>query len=286
MPFLDADCRDGYFAIDERAACIAAERSAEAYRSARPFPHAVIDDFLPAPALDRVLREFPASHAVQESYSRQQEFRKARFDPNGFAPGFAQSLFHALNARPFLVFLERLTGIAGLLPDPYFIGGGLHEIGRGGKLGVHADFNLHSRLNLRRRLNVLVYLNRDWPEEYGGALQLWDRSMARCEKSVAPLFNRCVIFNTDDDSFHGHPDPLTCPEERSRRSIALYYYTASPSIRHELREHSTDFRARPGSGDRRDVSVKTDELMRDWLPPAAYRGLRRMLVRLRPAAAR
>lgn len=153
------------------------------------------------------------------------------------------------------------------------------------EVGVHADFNLHARLNLQRRLNVLIYLNQDWPSAFGGELELWDRSMGRCKRSIAPLFNRCVIFNTDDDSFHGHPDPLRCPEERSRCSIALYYYTASPSIWHELRAHSTDFRVRPGSRDRRDVTVKLDERARDWLPPLAYRGLRRLLDRLRPAAA-
>lgn len=284
MPLLQALYADGYFALDETAARAAGDRLAHRYRSAAPFPHAVIDDFLPESALERVVREFPKRSAVQESYHRQQEFRKSRFDPNDLAPGFSQSLFHALNARPFLVFLEQLTGIHALLPDPYFVGGGFHEIGRGGKLGVHADFNLHPRLNLRRRLNVLIYLNRDWPSEYGGELQLWDRAMTRCEEAVAPLFNRCVIFNTDDDSFHGHPDPLRCPEERSRCSIALYYYTASLAIRHELRSHTTDFRARPGSGDRRDVGVKADELAREWLPPVTYRGLRRLMQRLRPAA--
>jgi Rps23 Pro-64 3,4-dihydroxylase Tpa1-like proline 4-hydroxylase len=90
---------------------------------------------------------------------------------------------------------------------------------------VHADFNRHEKLNLDRRLNLLLYLNRDWKEEYGGHLQLWTRDMGRCVVKVLPVFNRCVVFSTTDFSYHGHPDPLTCPPGRTRKSIAMYYYT-------------------------------------------------------------
>ena len=103
----------------------------------------------------------------------------------------------------FLEFLESLTGIDGLIPDPYYEGGGLHPIVPGGFLKVHADFNWHKDLKLDRRLNVIVYLNRNWKEEYGGHLELWNREMTRCERRVLPIFNRCVIFSTTDFSYHG-----------------------------------------------------------------------------------
>jgi hypothetical protein len=131
-----------------------------------------------------------------------------------------------LNGGLFLNFLEGLTGIEGLISDPHIRGGGLHEILREGALGVHADFNLHSRLNLWRRLNLLLYLNENWDPAWGGELELWDRAGKQRVKSIAPIFNRVVIFDTSNFSYHGHPHPLMCPPDRSRKSIALYYYTA------------------------------------------------------------
>lgn len=104
-----------------------------------------------------------------------------------------------------LQFLEGVVGIAGLIPDPYFNGGGFHEISRGGKLGVHADFGLNDELNLKRRLNVLMYLNDRWDTTWGGQLELWHRAMTYKERAVDPLFNRCVIFSTDEDSLPRPP---------------------------------------------------------------------------------
>ena len=144
--------------------------------------------------------------------------------------------------------LQELTGIEeAIIPDPHFEGGGLHQITPGGYLKVHVDFNRHSRLNLDRRINLLIYLNKDWQEEYGGNLELWDRNVSTCHRKILPIFNRCVIFNTNDFSYHGHPDPLTCPEGRTRKSLALYYYSnGRPASDLSGRAHSTVFRARPG----------------------------------------
>lgn len=111
-----------------------------------------------------------------------------------------------------------------MITDPYFEGGGLHEIDSGGKLDIHTDFNLYERLNLVRKINLLIYLNENWKPEYGGDLEFWNDS-GKCV-SIAPLLNRCVIFDTDKNSLHGHPEPLQCPPDRSRRSIAIYYYVS------------------------------------------------------------
>ena len=104
-------------------------------------------------------------------------------------------------------------------------GGGLHEIKKGGILKIHTDFNKHPNLDLDRRVNVLIYLNKKWEKDYGGNLELWDRNMKSCDKKILPIFNTMVIFSTNDFSNHGHPQPVICPSNISRKSIALYYFS-------------------------------------------------------------
>ena len=134
--------------------------------------------------------------------------------------------FIFLNSQIFLEFLQELTGIKeALIPDPYFEGGGFHEIKRDGFLKIHVDFHKHRKMNLDRRLNLLIYLNEDWDEEWGGHFELWEKDMSKSIVKIAPHFNRVALFSTTGNSWHGHPDPLLCPPERSRRSLALYYYT-------------------------------------------------------------
>lgn len=203
-----------------------ADRHRGDYADAEPFPHAVLDDLIPDEALDLVLSEFPSPES--QVWKEYENFHEKKLETQGEAQLGPETslLLYQFNSAPFLRFLERLTGIENLIPDPYFTGGGLHQIVRGGKLGVHADFSRHQKLPLDRRLNVLIYLNRDWRVEYGGALELWTPDGAACEKRILPLFNRTVVFSITDWSFHGHPEPLTCPEGVSRKSIALYYFTA------------------------------------------------------------
>lgn len=168
-------------------------------------------------------------------------------------------------------FLEGLTTTKGVIPDPYFAGGGFQEISNGGQLGIHADFRINERLHLSRRLNVLIYLNKGWKEEYGGELEIWDKQMKVKVKSIAPIFNRCVIFNTDADSFHGHPDPLNTPEHIKRRSIALYYYTASKKIYDDLPAHMTMYAARPNDDKALNKQVRSlnfQNYKNDLIPPA------------------
>lgn len=245
----------------------------ETYVSAQPFPHIVIDDFLPEDILDLCLRHFPAAPDPEsETFARAQERYKTSFNPD-YLPAPVRSFFYSLNSRPFVQFLENLTGIQGLIPDPYFLGGGFHQTTNGGHLSVHADFNLHEPLHLERRLNVLIYLNRGWDRSYGGALELWDREMKQCVKSVTPEFGRCVVFSTTETSFHGHPEPVAHPRNQPRRSIALYYYTATWDD--SKRARTTQFKVRPGTTDAVDWAVKARELIDDLLPPIVKRSIRR-----------
>jgi hypothetical protein len=227
---------------------LARERCAD-YAAAKPYPHIVLDNVLPADALDRVIADFPTpDNAVWKQYKSQYE-GKLETQGEGHISAFTSLFLYQLNSAPFLRFLEELTGIQALLPDPYFVGGGLHQIPRGGKLGIHADFHRHTKFPLERRLNALIYLNKDWKDEYGGHLELWDRDMKTCAQKIAPIFNRIVVFTITDWAFHGHPEPLQCPEGMTRKSIALYYFTVgrpAGEVKHERGAGDTHFVARPG----------------------------------------
>jgi 2OG-Fe(II) oxygenase superfamily len=250
------------------------------YQAAQPFPYIVIDNFLPEAILDRLLLEWPDE--TLQVYNRVQERLKFQYNPEDLKSTFSRSLFYAFNAAPFIKFVQNVTGISGLLPDPYFNGGGFHETKTGGHISVHADFNLNKSMRVRRRINVIVYLNKDWRPEYAGNLELWSKDMKTRLKSVEPVFNRCLIFNTDDDSFHGHPDPLTTPEGLSRRSLALYYYTASDAIFDEHRFHTTIYKARPKTTDKLDYKYLFRDFMLDLTPPFAKRILRKVARRAAP----
>jgi hypothetical protein len=250
------------------------------YQAAQPFQHIVVDNFLPEAVLDRLLVEWPNETTV--GFNRVQERLKFQYNPEDLTSTFARSLFYAFNAAPFIKFVQNVTGISGLLPDPYFNGGGFHETKAGGHISVHADFNLNKSMRIRRRINVIVYLNRGWRPEYAGNLELWSKDMKSSLKSVEPTFNRCVIFNTDEDSFHGHPDPLTPPEGLSRRSLALYYYTASDAIFDEHRFHTTIYKVRPKTTDKVDYKYLLRDLMLDLTPPLAKRILRKVTRRAAP----
>ena len=208
----------------ERLQKMAADRAAE-YQSNKPFPYTYFDNFLPTKTLDAALSDFPEPRQIRWHEFDDPNQKKLAFDAVERLPDSIRSILYFLNSAPMTRFLETLTGIQGIIPDPYYVGGGLHQIKPGGHLEVHADFNKHEKLNLDRRINLLIYLNKDWEESYGGHFELWDREMKQAEAKILPLFNRCAIFSTTDFSFHGHPTPLACPPDRTRKSMALYYYS-------------------------------------------------------------
>ncbi len=202
------------------------QKNAE-YATAAPFPNIYFDDFFEENALKSVLSEFPeiGKDKSDIQYENPNELKLATKGEYRFGDN-TKAFVHFLNSQPFLEFLQHLTGIKEtLIADPYFEGGGFHEIKPGGYLKMHVDFHKHKLTNLDRRLNILIYLNEDWKAEYGGNFELWERDMSKCVKKILPVFNRLALFSTTDYSWHGHPDPLTCPPDRSRRSLALYYYT-------------------------------------------------------------
>lgn len=269
----------GYRADRDELLALADARR-EVYASASPFPHAVLDDLLPPVVLDAVLSEFPDPRQGDWfAFESSTERKLASKDDSSMGPA-TRHLLAELNSGAFIDFLERLTGIEGLVPDPGFVGGGMHQIERGGHLKVHADFNKHPRTGLERRLNVLVYLNRDWKDEWGGGFELWKADMSACEERVMPLFNRCVVFSTTSTSYHGHPEPLECPEDRTRKSLALYYYTKDRPPAERTGAHNTLFQARPGealpASERSGLRERLRSAALDACPPVLARALQRL----------
>jgi 2OG-Fe(II) oxygenase superfamily len=217
------------------------------YRTGSPFPHIVLDDVLRPDALAQAYAEFDAiDDETWRKYLHVNERKYANTDPTTWGPVLEQVAM-AFGSDRFVRFLDQLTGFDDLQADMTLDGGGLHRCLPGGHLNMHADFTAHHvRQTWRRRVNLLLYLNREWRDEWGGVLELWSTDMARCEQRVVPVGNRVLIFTTAEDSYHGHPDPLVCPPEVARQSLALYYFTeeAHPPVK------STNYRARPGDGAR------------------------------------
>lgn len=230
-----------FFFSDQELQAIAA-RGAE-YLSAEPFPHAVMDDFLPRWVADKLLAEFPPARQLPFAESAGENRQGKRFSREEDLSDFTRQVLYHLNSGVFLRAIETLAGIPGLIPDPE-IGGSLRHFERGGRLGVHADFNYHEHLRVDRRLNLILYLNRGWLSDWGGELELWDPDMTRCVRRIAPEFNRAVIFTTNDRTPHGFPEPLLCPEGETRKSLQLYYYTAGRPPSEQSAPHGTLFHAR------------------------------------------
>jgi len=260
---------------------LAGRRRAE-YAAARPFPHVVIDNFLPDEALTALLEEFPRPGQIDWLTFDNPAEKKLATRAESQMGAWTRFLLYQFNSSIFIDFLERLTGIGQLIPDPHFWGGGLHQIERGGFLKIHADFTRHPVLPLDRRLNLLLYLNENWEEEYGGHLELWDREMSGREVHILPLYNRCVIFSTTAFSFHGHPEPVNCPAGQTRKSLALYYFTnGRPAEEHPV-DHGTLFVRRPGEtyqAPRPSALTRTQaakQVLKRFIPPILTDARRRL----------
>ncbi|MBJ6119996.1 2OG-Fe(II) oxygenase [Pontibacter sp. BT310] len=209
-----------------------------------PFRFIVLDDFLYSDAAEFLLKAYPeTSEGVWDHTTyidQQNKFQKTRFKEGDI---FDQ-VFRELNSAAFLAWLQQLTTIEEpLVADDLLFGGGLHQSTNGAFLNVHVDYNVHPIIKHHRRLNVMVYLNKNWQANYGGYLELWDLTEGKSQlmDSIAPAFNRCVIFETNEVSYHGHPKKLNVPDGITRKSLATYYYTQTRPISEQVPEHNTIF---------------------------------------------
>jgi hypothetical protein len=217
------------------------------YQENRPFPFIHLPGFLDDDVVRRVAAEFPRLEDTSWiQYKHYNENKLGKTDRAAFPPLIGQ-VIDELNSPRFVSWLSQLTGIAGLIADPSLEGGGMHQTERGGFLNMHADFtHHHHQPRWRRRCNLILYLNEGWQEEWGGAIELWDKDMRQCVSRVPPLLNHAVVFNTTEISYHGYPDPIKPPPGVTRKSIALYYYT--PETGQACAARSTNYRPRPGDG--------------------------------------
>ena len=234
------------------------------YESAVPFPHIVMDDFLEPSAAKAAMEEFPPLDPDQwNNYLHTNERKFSNTDPETWGPAL-RAILNELNSPRFVKFVGDLIGVPGLMADPSLEGGGLHQSTRGGFLNVHSDFTVHPHhRKWERRANLLLYLNDEWKPEYGGDLELWSADMKKCVDTVSPVANRVLIFTTGVDSFHGHPEPMRCPEGTARRSLALYYF----SVEEDPLVRSTEYRARPGDGAHSIMIYADTKMLRvyDWM---------------------
>ena len=232
----------------------------EQFKNADPFPYVKIDNFLNPDKLKEVLDVFPSPKELEFYKYENPLEKKLAMDQLSKLPVPIQNILLYLNSPDMLQFFEELTGIEGLIPDPYYRGGGIHQLESGGKLDVHIDFNVHPKLKLERRLNAIIYLNENWDESYGGYLDIWrghkedgKHVLDECVDQILPIFNRMVVFATSEESYHGNPDPVSCPADRTRKSIALYYYTKDRPQDEVVDQHSTTFIKRPTDVDNKEL---------------------------------
>ena len=195
------------------------------YLENHPYPHIELDnlwdeEFIKSCAED--VLDFTKWQGEKKFYGSEKKRYSNRYDD---FPNNIKKIIDEAYSIKFLNWLKKFTGEEVILPDPFLVGGGIHSTIRGGFLKVHSDFNWNKQLSLFRKLNILIYLNKNWNDEWGGQLELWSKNVKKCEKKISPLINKTVIFSTTDISYHGHPDPLNCPDNIQRNSIALYYYS-------------------------------------------------------------
>jgi Rps23 Pro-64 3,4-dihydroxylase Tpa1-like proline 4-hydroxylase len=221
-----------------------------AFESKSPFRYVSIDNFLPIETANEIHENYPAINFGEwdgTTYLDQKnKFQKSKFEPDSFM----QKVFDDLNGELFCNWLDKLTELEEpLLGDPDLFGGGLHQSINGAFLNVHVDYNIHPITKYQRRLNVIIYLNKDWKEAYQGHNELWDFTDGKkvMLDRVAPIFNRCVIFETNEISFHGHPTPLNTPEGVTRKSLATYYYTKDRPEHEKASDHNTIYKNTEGT---------------------------------------
>ena len=221
----------------------------EKFNQATPFDHLILDNFIEDQefinSVAEEVTQIPDSdYDFNEHY--QVQIKKRGLSVMDKFPPNTKKLIQFFQSPEMIEYLESITGIKNLLTDPELLGGGLHKMHSGGHLAIHADFNIHVNTGLHRRVNALLYLNPNWEEEWGGHLQLWDSAMTRCFEKVLPILNRLVVFRITDDALHGHPDPMTSPEDVSRYSLAFYYYTQDRPEKEKSPFHWAIWHQRPG----------------------------------------
>ena len=213
------------------------------FSSNTPFPHFVIENFLNEDSANKVLNNFKITKKWT-NLSLVNNYKKFLLNDRGFMDVNCNEIIEELGSKEFIENLSRCTGFKNIFLDKSLVGGGLQQSLNGGYLNIHTDFTSHiTKKNWRRVLNLIIYFNKDWQEGYNGSLEFWDNKVKKKIKSYSPIFNRCVIFKTDEKSFHGFPETLNLPLEISRKSFAVYYFIEENK---PIKLYPSTFTSRPG----------------------------------------
>lgn len=196
------------------------------YSHGTPVPWLAFDDFLPEDLLQGIQEEIETIPAhLWSKFTRNGSFMREcnnlKFSPR------IRDLVLNLNSREFLNWLENITGLKKLIPDPHLIGAGLMRCGPGDSLKLHTDFNWNEQLGLNRCLSMILYIGRTWQPEWGGGLEFWDFERKNRLHTIEPKPNRLLIWNYDEKLVHGHPKPIACPEDISRDGLRLFYFNSN-----------------------------------------------------------
>lgn len=236
------------------------ERLSQEFISNQPYPHIVLDDFLKPEVALQAYENFPPYELFNKKYKGLNEKKAEGSNLEDFNPIY-RGICDELASNEMYKWIQKVTHIKEeVIMTDDALGRGLHQGGKGSFLDIHIDFNIHVEKNLHRRLNILIYLNKEWKEEYGGGLEMWNVDVTKREKVVTPKFNRCLIFETSEISYHGY-GRINVPEDESRKSIYGYYYTktregASPY-------HDTIFKARPEEGKLKQLQTDLKEVAKN-----------------------
>ncbi|MDX1904374.1 MAG: 2OG-Fe(II) oxygenase [Thermonemataceae bacterium] len=231
------------------------------FDNGKPYRHLVMDSFLKNDFANLIHDNFPPAEALQKHYDGLNENKSEGANFGDFHSAFSQ-LRETLMSKEFTQWMSAVTGIEEVFVTDDNLGCGLHEGKNGSFLDVHIDFNIHPGKNVHRRLNMLIYMNKDWKEGYGGDLEIWNADMTVCEKKVAPLFNRAVIFETSEISYHGY-SKINVPAGMARKSIYTYFYTKERP--NAAAYHDTVFKPRPDDSLGKKVATNTKETLKNFI---------------------
>ena len=194
------------------------------YKKAKPYEHIIINDFFSLDYINKIYENYPKIDNKWHYYNNPIEHKYSfnKFDDNNEI----KKMYENLNSEEFINLLKEITNINDLEKDEYLHGAGLHAYPNNGKLDIHLDYNIHPITGKERRINLIIYMNKNWKEEYGGNLIFYDENKNESKIKFCPNFNTAIIFRTSDISYHGLPTPIKCPEGKYRKSIAIYYVSS------------------------------------------------------------
>ncbi len=239
-----------------------AELAAE-FQTSLPYKHLILDNFLKPEVADTLYTQFPSVEKLTKHWKGMNENKSEGSNFSDFDPVFAQVRAEIMSPE-FAKWMATVTGIEGVFVTDDSLGTGLHQGGDGSFLDVHVDFNIHNTKDVYRRLNMLIYLNKNWKDEYGGGMEMWNADMTKMEKMVMPLLNRCLIFETSEISYHGY-SKITLPPGETRKSFYTYFYTPITNREILSQYHDTIFKPKPGDSTLKKVSTNTKETLKNFI---------------------